>query len=215
MHMLSMLKTRKARVFFTEEYEVPTFHIQVACNDEAMGEVTGSGDYKEGTEITIKAVAKEGYCFVQWSDGNKNAQRTVIVSADATYTAEFEVKPDVMTYTLIVNSADNNKGYVTGGGTYEEGEIVTITAIPYEGYRFVQWSDGNKDAQRTVTVTADATYTAEFKKKSSSDPDPEDPNEAIENVDANLVVPQKILHNGVLYILRDGKVYTVQGQEVK
>ncbi|MBR2892281.1 MAG: hypothetical protein IKB94_00355 [Clostridia bacterium] len=53
-------------------------------------------------------------------------------------------------------------GSVSGGGTYEEGKTVTLTAIPNDGYVFKQWSDGNTDNPRTVTVTGDVTYTAEF-----------------------------------------------------
>lgn len=68
----------------------------------------------------------------------------------------------IPTYTLTVNATAG--GTVTGGGTYESGETVTLTATPKKGYRFVKWSDGNTSATRTVTVTANVTYTAEFTK---------------------------------------------------
>lgn len=63
-------------------------------------------------------------------------------------------------YTLTVTS--NAGGTVSGGGTYESGKAVTIKATPNSGYRFLRWSDGNTNATRTVTVTANATYTAVF-----------------------------------------------------
>ena len=44
------------------------------------------------------------------------------------------------------------------------GDPVTFTAVPSSGYEFNQWSDGNTDNPRTVIVTADVTYTAEFEK---------------------------------------------------
>lgn len=65
------------------------------------------------------------------------------------------------TYT-ITTSATN--GTVTGGGTYDKNASATLTATPNECYQFTQWSDGNTDNPRTVTVTGDATYTAEFEK---------------------------------------------------
>ena len=40
-----------------------------------------------GTQARITATAKEGYHFVQWSDGNTEKERVVTVSADAHYTA--------------------------------------------------------------------------------------------------------------------------------
>ena len=60
----------------------------------------------------------------------------------------------------ITTVAEN--GVVTGGGVYAEGDYVTLTATANEGYKFTQWSDGNTENPRTVTATADVTYTAEF-----------------------------------------------------
>ena len=60
----------------------------------------------------------------------------------------------------ITTVAEN--GVVTGGGVYVEDEYVTLTATANEGYKFTQWSDGNTENPRTVTATADVTYTAEF-----------------------------------------------------
>lgn len=72
-----------------------------------------------------------------------------------------------ISYTLpdyILTVATEANGIVTGGGTYESGQTATLTATPNSGYKFVKWSDGNMNATRTVTVTADATYTAIFEK---------------------------------------------------
>ena len=66
------------------------------------------------------------------------------------------------TYTVTVVSANSNMGTVSGGGTYNEGASVTITATPNSGYRFVRWQDNNTQNPRTVTVTSNATYTAYF-----------------------------------------------------
>lgn len=60
----------------------------------------------------------------------------------------------------ITTVAEN--GVVTGGGVYVEGDNVMLTATANEGYKFTQWSDGNTENPRTVTATADVTYTAEF-----------------------------------------------------
>lgn len=76
------------------------------------------------------------------------------VSFDLTYT--------IPAYTLNVVSNNTTYGTVSGGGAFESGATATITATPNDGYRFVKWSDGNTDATRTVTVSADTTYTAEF-----------------------------------------------------
>lgn len=63
-------------------------------------------------------------------------------------------------YTLTVNSTTG--GTATGGGTYESGQTVTISAIENDGYSFKKWSDGNTSNPRTITVSGNATYTAYF-----------------------------------------------------
>ena len=71
--------------------------------------------------------------------------------------------PDPITYTLTVLSSDEAMGTVTGGGTYEEGTEVTITATPTsDGYAFVKWNDENTDNPRTLTVTGNLELTAIF-----------------------------------------------------
>lgn len=66
----------------------------------------------------------------------------------------------IPTYTLTVTAGAG--GTVTGGGTYNNQATATLKATPALGYKFKQWSDGNTSATRTVTVTGNATYTAEF-----------------------------------------------------
>lgn len=68
----------------------------------------------------------------------------------------------IPTYTINVVANNNSYGYTTGSGTYNSGTALTISAHPYAGYKFVQWSDGNTSATRTITVTGNATYTAYF-----------------------------------------------------
>lgn len=69
-------------------------------------------------------------------------------------------------YTITVTS--NTPGCsVAGGGTYAEGTMITISAIPAEGYRFIQWADGTagyKDNPREIMVESDASYTALFER---------------------------------------------------
>ncbi len=65
-------------------------------------------------------------------------------------------------YTVTVVSADPTMGEVSGGGTVLDGDILTIRAMAYKGYRFQHWDDGNTDAVRDIEVHGDITYTAYF-----------------------------------------------------
>ena len=65
------------------------YSLVLTPDDETKGQVYGSGIYANGTNVSIKAVANEGYKFIQWSDGIANAIRTIIVDNDINLTAEF------------------------------------------------------------------------------------------------------------------------------
>ncbi|MBQ6069075.1 MAG: hypothetical protein IJK84_06195 [Bacteroidales bacterium] len=71
-------------------------------------------------------------------------------------------EPSTPQYTITVTANNDAYGTVTGGGTYDSAATATLTATPNEGYRFVNWSDGNESNPRLVNVTANATYTANF-----------------------------------------------------
>ena len=137
---------------FTAEFALKQFTVST---DAENGTVTGAGTYAYGTKATLTATPNDGYYFVQWSDGNKDNPREVTVNQDSTFTAEFALKQ----FTV---STDAENGTVTGSGTYADGTKATLTATPNAGYYFVQWSDGNKDNPREITVTDNAAYTAEF-----------------------------------------------------
>ncbi len=112
------------------------------------------------------------YTFrLQW----KNMDTDVIVgvsvpsvSDSANYQAVIDTT--INRYTITAVSEDENGVAIagctfTGAGTYDYGTNITLTAIPNEGYEFVEWQD--KDGNRLATtdtmwvdVTANRTYTA-------------------------------------------------------
>lgn len=134
------------------------FTITVQSEDESMGTVSGGGIYDEEETVNIYATPKAHHHFVKWDDDNKDVMRSVIVTQNVTYTATFAI--DKHTITTSVN--DGSKGFVSGAGEYDYGTIIELTAVPFEGYQFNQWSDGNTQNPRPVDVVGNASYTAEF-----------------------------------------------------
>ena len=136
------------------------YSIQVSTFDSQMG--TAKVDYNTFCGNQISVTTNIGYHFTQWSDGNTDNPRSLVLTQDTTLTAEFAIN----TYTLTTKS--NGNGNVTGNGTYKHGENVIISATADIGYHFVQWNDGNTDNPRTVQVTEEKTYTAYFEKNTYS-----------------------------------------------
>lgn len=137
------------------------YTITVISANPAMGTVTGGGTYAEGTSVALTAVPNDGYHFISWQDGNTDNPRTITVTGDATYTATFAENPPV-TYTVTAISANPDMGTVSGGGVYEAGATVTLTATPFDGYHFVRWNNGITTNPYTFAVSEDVTLSAEF-----------------------------------------------------
>ena len=142
--------------------------------------VNGSGTsatVTAGDEVTLAATANSGYRFVGWMEGDQT------VSTDTTYafqassnrslTAKFE-----KVYTVTVNASGG--GTATGGGSYAEGETVTLSAQANQGYRFTGWTSSNggtfadaSSESTTFTMPAgDVTVTAGFTRISSGSTTP-------------------------------------------
>jgi len=72
---------------------------------------------------------------------------------DDVYVGEY-VPPVYYTLTLVADPAAG--GTVTGGGEYEEGDEVIVTATANTGYEFVNWTDAS---QAVVSTNANFVYT--------------------------------------------------------
>ncbi len=144
------------------------FSLEVIPEDVHKGTASGSGNYKYGTEVQISATPSYGYKFKEWSDGNTDNPRKIIVTEAKTYVAKFEQSE----FGVNLLSEPSNGGTVSGGGTFIYMTPATITAIPNEGYSFSHWSVYEHTMGRTkvyytssLSLTVDQTYTCTAKFK--------------------------------------------------
>lgn len=145
--------------------------ITARSEDEATGSVSGGGTVKEGEKVTLTAMAHEGYSFEGWYlEGVKVSDASVYeveAAEDAEYLAKF-IKNAPVKVTITVQSEDEMAGTVSGGGSVNLGETVTITATAREGYTFEGWYLGetkvSDQAEYEAEATEDAAYTARFTK---------------------------------------------------
>ena len=149
---------------YTAQFAPDIYAVTVSSADYSMGSVNGGGNYAYNTSATLTATADEHYHFTQWSDGSTENPRTVTITSDVSYTAQFA--PNV--YVILASSTDNDMGAVSGSGNYAYNTVATLTATPNEHYHFTQWSDNNIANPRAVTVTGDSVFTAEFSPNSYS-----------------------------------------------
>ncbi len=113
----------------------------------------------------FQAISMDGYEFSHWNDGNTENPRTVELTADTTFTANFQK----VKYTItLVGDNGTITGAESGVRMYEAGTALTLTATPNTGYVFAEWSDGNQENPRAITVTGNETYTAIFASKEAA-----------------------------------------------
>ncbi|WP_051205365.1 InlB B-repeat-containing protein [Salinimicrobium xinjiangense] len=123
---------------------------------ETSGTVTGSGDFNEGSTVSVVATANEGFAFSNWTVGDK------IVSTNANY--EFKMNGNialvahfvVRTYTLNLTAENGTVAKDPNQETYDTGTTVKLTATPAAGYEFSSWSGDATGSTNPLTVTMDA-----------------------------------------------------------
>ena len=122
----------------------------------------------DGTTVTAVPGDRFGkenypYQFIEWSDGVKTAERTDLnVQGDITVTAIF--KPQYSYYGQVKEGAGRVET-LTNTANHANNFTVTATAIASEGWVFVEWTDGVKDATRTDVLTNDLMVEAIFAKE--------------------------------------------------
>ncbi|HKG95733.1 MAG TPA: hypothetical protein VKA84_27735 [Gemmatimonadaceae bacterium] len=123
--------------------------------------------YPEGTTVTLTAQPGASSVFVEWGGAcaGEVVTVTVFMNANKTCTAEFRVGVD----TVLVFKSGSGKGTVTSNPPgidcgpdcdyqyegYVKGTVVTLTAAPAQGSRFVEWSGDCVANGATATVTLD------------------------------------------------------------
>ncbi|MFY9114182.1 MAG: GLUG motif-containing protein [Dethiobacteria bacterium] len=94
-----------------------------------------------GTAFNLKSVFAKNYLFTGWTSGQELISTEEVISftmpaKDTEITANFIL----ITYNLETSSFPQGAGTVAGGGEHEEGKKVTLTALPADGFVFVNWT---------------------------------------------------------------------------
>ena len=147
---------------FTAHFAINQYTVTGTPNDNTRGVVSGSATVNYLDTIVMTATANYGYHFVQWNDGYNANPRSVVVTRDSAFSAQF----DHNQYSLLLFIDNPIHGSVSGEGNYNYLSNRTITATANYGYHFSHWSDGNTSNPRTITLAQDTSFTAYFEKNS-------------------------------------------------
>jgi len=125
----------------------------------------GPSVYSKELENAVAGAFKVRLYFAGLTSTSKGAAVTNII-----VTGTVSGTPAASTmYTISTAANIEAAGTVTGAGSYAEGASVTLTASENAGYAFVNWTKAgdsewsSTENPMTVEVTADETYTANYK----------------------------------------------------
>lgn len=190
--------------------------------DESMGSIDITTPSCADKSARAYARPYYGYEFVIWGDGTTENPRTWSeVTKDVNVCAFFKQKDHgclidgVFDYLFKIEPNDYNKGMTMMTRTPDCSDNTTvIIAIAKEGYEFVRWSDGDKNATRTITVTWNTYLQGLFQDPANPIPD------GLEDILSNdtPTAAKKVFdpETGNIYILLpDGRTYNLLGKEVK
>ena len=146
-------------IYLSMVFEPAFFTIRTQADNEAHGYTTPkdtSAMYL--SNIVISAIPNYGYHFTEWNDGNTESERVIAVTGNKNYMASFAPN----TYSINVFANSQEYGSVSAPATGSYLDEISISATPYDNYRFVAWSDGNMKNPRVFTLTQDTAFMAVF-----------------------------------------------------
>ena len=151
--------------FFMAEQKKAKVSIIVQSNNNMLGSIEGPCyRYFDGTEenLTFTAVPNDSSRFINWSDGEMSQTRTLEKPlSNIKLTANFKKLAKCLS--LNVSSNDTTMGVVEfEDKCYDYVTQVEISAKSKENYKFIKWSDGDKNSRRTIILVSDTTITAIF-----------------------------------------------------
>ena len=120
-------------------------------------------------EIMGSATITNGTCNITFAAPGTTGTATLTVFGynKITYIATIQItQGGTQQYTVNVSANPNIGGTVTGGGTYNQGQLCTVTATANSGYTFTNWTENgavvSTQANYTFTVNSNRTLVANF-----------------------------------------------------
>lgn len=133
-------------VTLNANFRLKEYQIIFNSNDENNNQL--SRIIKHGEIIgSLPSITRYGYYLHEWNsdpngEGIKYTRNSKIYD-DIDLFAIWRIIPPPQKYYLDLKLNDSKSGYVYGKGYYLFGEKVNISAIPNEGYDFINWTNNN------------------------------------------------------------------------
>jgi hypothetical protein len=147
----------------------PQYLINLTSNPSNGGITAGGGFISLGSHATVSATPNSGFTFTNWTEGasvvSLGSSFSFTVGGPRNLVANFTVIPPTQ-YSITLSSNPSAGGTTSGGGAFNAGSNITITATPNSGYTFTSWTEnGNfvsSSSSYPITVNSNRTLVANF-----------------------------------------------------
>lgn len=135
-------------VFALNEYEV-----ELLSSPENVGVQTGAGTYQHGQTASIATSLPHGYTFIHWKENGNIFSTSPSFQAVVTQDRQFVAYYSVNQYEVTVAPDPDGGGQVSGGGVFDFGTEITVTAEVEEGYDFGGWRENGQLVSNELSYT--------------------------------------------------------------
>jgi hypothetical protein len=147
-------------------FNLISYTINTSSSPSGGGTTSGGGSKGCGSSVTVTATPAACYQFVNWTEAgtvvSTSSSYSFTASGNRTLVANFTP----LTYSVSTSSSPSAGGSAGGGGIFNCGSSVTVSASANAGYRFVNWTDGgtvvSTSPSYTFTLSGNRALVANF-----------------------------------------------------
>ena len=150
-------------LLFSCQKEIIEYELNIIKNPSEGGVVSPNGGfYSEGTSLSVVAEPSSEYEFLNWTGDIESSSSTISfeINSDLNLTANFIKKKYELTIEVDGKGSVFQEIIKPGiADEYNSGTILKLTALPVDGWVFVEWQGDIQDENNPIEVTIDKPIT--------------------------------------------------------
>ena len=150
-------------IFFSCQEEIIEYELNITKNPSEGGIVSPNGGfYSDGTSLSLIAEPNSEYDFLNWTGDieSSSSSLSVVMDSDITITANFIKKKYELKIEVEGKGSVFQEVIKPGiADEYNSGTILKLTALPVDGWVFVEWQGDIQNENNPIELTIDKPIT--------------------------------------------------------